>query len=268
MQNILKKIIKTKKREISFSKKTNNFFKIRNLAEKKFKNFKKKRGFEKFLIEKTSSGISAIIAEIKKASPIKGLIKKKFNPNKLAINYYNYGATCLSVLTDKNFFYGSYNDLLEVKKSCKLPILCKDFVIDLYQIYEMYLYGADAILLISSLLNSEQMFEFEICANNLGMDVLVEVHNYKDIEKSYNLKTSLIGINNRNLNTFKISIKNTNNLLKHIPKNKLIITESGIYTKNNIKYIKKLKVNIFLIGEVFMKSLNPGLKLFNMFYKK
>ncbi|AFZ83064.1 indole-3-glycerol phosphate synthase TrpC [Candidatus Kinetoplastidibacterium crithidiae] len=256
MNDLLKKIIDVKKDEILASKKNCNeqelLLKINNNDI---------RSFEKAIHKKIQNGYPAIIAEIKKASPSKGILSKNFNPSLFATSYEENGAACISVLTDQQFFQGSSEYLKQVKSACSLPILRKDFIIDDYQILESRAMGADCILLIVSALEKNKLYELENIALELGMDVLVETHNLKEVEIALNLKTPLIGINNRNLRNFKTDIKITIDLINFIPEDKIIITESGINSPEDLKFMRENKVNAFLIGEYFMKSDNPGEQL-------
>ena len=209
-------------------------------------------------------GSPAIIAEIKKASPSKGIIREDFNPEALAKTYEKNHAACLSILTDEQFFQGSPQYLINARAACNLPVLRKDFIIDEYQIYQARLWGADAILLIAAALETEQMIRFEKIAHDLGMTVLVEVHNLAELEKTIILQTKLIGINNRNLKTFDVDLNITISLLPEI-QNKIVVAESGITSKKEIQLLQEHGVNTFLIGETFMKEPDPGEALLNLY---
>ncbi|MBW0454104.1 MAG: indole-3-glycerol phosphate synthase TrpC [Candidatus Kinetoplastibacterium crithidii] len=256
MSDLLKKIIDVKKEEISTSKKKCNEQELLSRI-----NNNDIRSFEKAIYKKIQNGNPAIIAEIKKASPSKGILSKNFNPSLFATSYEENGAACISVLTDQQFFQGSAEYLKQVKSACSLPILRKDFIIDNYQILESRAMGADCILLIVAVLEKDKLCELENTALELGMNVLVETHNLQEVEIALNLKTPLIGINNRNLRNFKTDIKTTIKLIDFIPKDKTIITESGINSPEDLKFMRKNNVNAFLIGEYFMKSDNPGKQL-------
>jgi indole-3-glycerol phosphate synthase len=200
----------------------------------------------------------AIIAEIKKASPSKGVLRKNFHPVEIARSYEENGAACLSVLTEEHFFQGKNVYLEEVRKSCALPILRKDFIIDPYQIYESRALGADCILLIVAALNDAQLEDLSGLAKHLGMDVLVEVHNREELERALSLRTRLIGINNRNLRTFETTLETTVELVKFIPNQCIIVSESGISTREDIAQLRRYQVHSFLIGEAFMIADDPG----------
>lgn len=217
--------------------------------------------FEARLFEIADKKKPAVIAEIKRASPSKGILTENFSPSDIAAGYQSAGAACISVLTDKNFFKGSIDDLVEVRRVCQVPLLRKDFVIDPYQIYQARAYGADCILLIVAALSESQMAELEDVAMSLGMSVLVEVHTEPELERALSCKTNLIGINNRNLSTFEVDIKQSFRLKTIIPRNKLVISESGISSHENMKELMNIGVYCFLIGESLMRTENPGIAL-------
>lgn len=219
------------------------------------------RGFANALREKIDAKQNAVIAEIKKASPSKGLIREDFNPSEIAMDYAANGATCLSVLTDKQFFQGSPDYLRQARAACSLPVLRKDFIIDPYQIIRSRAIGADCILLIVSALSDMQLQEFETLSFELGMDVLVEVHDRHELERALKLKTPLLGINNRSLRSFEVSLQNTLDLLADIPEDRLVITESGIHSHADIVNMNAHQVYGFLIGEAFMREPSPGAAL-------
>ncbi len=225
MNELLKKILSSKVSEIKNDKKYRSLYSL-----EKDQQLFKTRSFEKNILKHFNKKTPGIIAEVKKASPSKGILKKNFNPKEIAIGYELAGAACISVLTDKDFFKGSVNDLLSVRRSCELPLIRKDFIVDPYQVYQSKAYGADCILLIAGALELNQMIELEIIAHSLGMNVLVEVHNELELERALLCKTRLIGVNNRNLNTFEVNTDTTFRLNSIIPKNKLVISESGIST--------------------------------------
>ena len=257
MTNILDKILITKKEEIASSKLTKSI----NDLENDIGNNNVKRPFIAAIEEKFICKDIAIIAEIKKASPSKGIIRANFKPDQIAKSYENGGATCLSVLTDKDYFHGNPRYIQLVKNHCKLPVLRKDFMIDPYQIFESKALGADCILLIVAALELNQMKELESLANELDMDVLVESHDEHELEKALQLNTKLIGVNNRNLKTFDVSLQTTLNLLKEIPNDKITVTESGIFTSQDINLMKQHGIYSFLVGEAFMRDDNPGKSL-------
>ena len=223
------------------------------------------RGFAKAISDKVSHKKSAVIAEIKKASPSKGVIRDVYIPADIAKSYELAGAVCLSVLTDKQYFQGSEIDLKQARSACNLPVLRKDFMVDEYQIYEARAMGADAILLIAAALDVSKMKALEQLAHELKMDVLVEVHNQVELDAALQLKTPLLGINNRNLKTFEVSLQNTFDLLANIPAGKCIITESGITDSNDVQQMKHHHVHGFLVGEAFMRRANPGEALKEIF---
>ena len=223
------------------------------------------RGFARKLLEQSATGKAAIIAEIKKASPSKGVIREHFVPEEVARQYERSGASCLSVLTDHDFFQGHEDYLKEARAACSLPVLRKDFMVDPYQIYEARMIGADCILLIVSALSDGQLRDFNGLAQELGMDVLVEVHGAEELERALPLEGALLGINNRNLNTFEVSLNNTFELLPAIPGDRLLITESGIHTPEDVKAMFNRNINAFLVGEAFMRQDDPGEGLKRLF---
>ena len=207
----------------------------------------------------------AVIAEIKKASPSKGVIRADFHPAEIAMDYAAHGATCLSVLTDRSFFQGAPEYLCAARAACRLPVLRKDFLVDPYQVFEARAMGADAILLIAAALDLPTMQTFESIAEELGMGVLVEVHDEQELEQALQLKTPLIGINNRNLRTFEVSLHTTLDLLPHIPAGRVVVAESGILTTRDVDLLMENKVNAFLVGEAFMRAPSPGAALSELF---
>jgi indole-3-glycerol phosphate synthase len=223
------------------------------------------RGFARAIEEKIAQGKPAVIAEIKKASPSKGVIRENFNPVEIASTYAAHGAACLSVLTDVQFFQGSYDYLRQARAACSLPVLRKDFIIDPYQIAHARALGADCILLIVAALSLAQLKEFQSLATELGMDVLVEVHDRDELDKALQLEGSLLGINNRNLRSFETSLQNTLDLLPDIPAGKRVITESGILTPEDVRKMREHEVNAFLVGEAFMRAPDPGVALRELF---
>lgn len=223
------------------------------------------RGFYNALQAKASAKKPAIIAEIKKASPSQGVIREDFQPVTIAQDYAMSGATCLSVLTDKEFFQGSEAYLQMVRERCPLPVLRKDFMIDAYQIYEARALGADCILLIVAALADSQMQELAELATKLGMDVLVEVHDADELQRALALDTKLIGINNRNLRTFETSLQTTLTLKNSVPADRLIITESGIHTHDDVQLMLDNEIYTFLVGEAFMRAPSPGQKMRELF---
>ena len=261
MSDILNKILAVKAQEVAAERL------VRSEAEllKEAKARKDVRGFGKALEFKIAAGQPGVIAEIKKASPSKGVLREIFLPAEIAESYAEHGAACLSVLTDKQFFLGDDDYLRQAREACKLPVLRKDFIVDPYQIIAARAMGADCILLIVSALTPAQLAEFEACAFELGMDVLVEVHDAEELEIALEMNTSLLGINNRNLRTFETSLQNTLDLLQRIPIGKLVVTESGILAPADVQLMRDNDVNAFLVGEAFMRAPNPGAELARLF---
>lgn len=223
------------------------------------------RDFVGAIRARIAAGKPAVIAEIKKASPSKGILRADFRPAEIARSYAKHGAACLSVLTDMQFFQGSPDYLQQARAACELPVLRKDFIIDEYQIWQARAMGADAILLIAAALTLKQMQAFEKLAHTLGMAVLVEVHDGRELEAALQLKTPLIGINNRNLRTFEVSLQTTLDLLPRIPTGRIVVTESGIFTADDVKRMRDHEVNVFLVGEAFMRADDPGAELARIF---
>ena len=224
------------------------------------------RGFYQALRNKVDAGKPAVIAEVKKASPSKGVIRENFIPSQIARSYERAGAACLSVLTDIDFFQGADSHLQAARYSCSLPVLRKDFVIDPYQIVEARALGADCVLLIVSALSDGQLSEFHALARDYNLDVLVEVHSYSELERALRLPTPMIGINNRNLKTFQVSLNTTLALMRAVPKDRLIVTESGIHSPADVMLMRANNINAFLVGEAFMKEEDPGAALKAMFF--
>ncbi len=224
------------------------------------------RGFYSAIVNKIDSGLPAVIAEIKKASPSKGIIRENFDPPAIASSYATAGACCLSVLTDIDFFQGCDEYLQQARERCNLPVLRKDFIVDPYQVYESRTIGADCILLITAGLSDTQMKELAAIANETGMDVLVEVHSREELERGMMLRTPLIGINNRDLRTFDTSLETTLGLLVDVMEDRTVVTESGIHTREDVEIMRKNNVNAFLVGEAFMSVENSGKKLSKLFF--
>jgi indole-3-glycerol phosphate synthase len=265
MSDILNKILDVKAAEISAAKKYQALTSLRNEVENNAELRAGLRNFEASLRDKINAGKAGVIAEIKKASPSKGVIRANFNPTQIATSYANHGAACLSVLTDVQFFQGAPEYLTQAKAACTVPVLRKDFMLDPYQIYQARSWGADAILLIVAALDVGLMRELEAIAQELGMAVLVEVHNAGELSAALTLKTPLLGINNRNLRTFEVSLESTIALLPQIPPEKLVITESGILTTDDVKRMRDSNVHGFLVGEAFMRAAEPGAEMARLF---
>ena len=265
MSDILNKIVAVKREELAAALKKMPLAEMRRDAESRVLT----RDFEGALRAKIAKGQAAVIAEVKKASPSKGVIRADFIPADIAQSYAEgdgkVSAACLSVLTDKQFFQGSIDYFKQARASCLLPVLRKDFLIDPYQVYESRAMGADCVLLIAACLDDAQMAEMEAVARSLDMAVLVEVHDAAELERALRLKTALLGINNRNLRTFEVSLQNTLELQKQVPADKLLVTESGILTPADVKLLRGAGVNAFLVGEAFMRADDPGLALAKLF---
>ncbi|PUE44530.1 indole-3-glycerol-phosphate synthase [Limnohabitans sp. 2KL-1] len=261
MSDILDKIVAVKREEVAAALAKKSLAMVRADAESRVLT----RDFEGALRAKIAAGQAAVIAEIKKASPSKGVLRQEFIPADIAQSYAEHGAACLSVLTDKQFFQGSVDFLKQARASCDLPVLRKDFLIDVYQVYEARAMGADAILLIAACLDDAQMAEMEAVARSLDMAVLVEVHDRAELDRALKLKTRLVGINNRNLKTFEVSLQTTLDMLPAVPADRLLVTESGIQTPEDVKRMRAAKVNAFLVGEAFMRASEPGEALAKLF---
>jgi indole-3-glycerol phosphate synthase len=223
------------------------------------------RDFEGALRAKIAAGRAAVIAEVKKASPSKGVLREDFIPADIAQSYAEHGAACLSVLTDRQFFQGQADYLKQARASCDLPVLRKDFMVDPYQVYEARAMGADCILLIAACLDDAQMADLEAIARSLDMAVLVEVHDGAELDRALHLKTPLVGINNRNLRSFEVSLATTLDLLPRVPADRLLVTESGILGAADVQTMRAAGVNAFLVGEAFMRAPDPGAALASLF---
>jgi len=223
------------------------------------------RGFTRAIAEKIAAGLPAVIAEIKKASPSKGVLREHFVPADIAASYAEHGAACLSVLTDVQFFQGAHDHLRQARAACRLPVLRKDFIIDTYQIAAARALGADCILLIAAALDAVQLRDLEQCAVELGMDVLVEVHDASELDAALTLATPLIGVNNRDLRTFQTRLETTLALLARIPSDRIVVTESGILATADVARMREHGVNAFLVGEAFMRADEPGEALAQLF---
>ena len=266
MSDILDKIVATKKREITDISKQISLSAQREIAlENNQSQLLMPRGFIASINQKITAGKAGVITEIKKASPSKGILRENFMPAEIAHTYEQHGAACLSVLTDVDYFQGCNAYLQEARAACSIPVLRKDFTIDPYQVYEARAIGADAILLIVACLELNQMKDLEACAHELGLDVLVEVHNAPELEQALELKTPLLGINNRNLKTFEVTLQTTLSLMSMVPKNKTLVTESGILNRADVQLMRDNQINAFLVGEAFMRATDPGVALSELF---
>ena len=261
MSDILNKILATKKTEVAASKLAVSLDQLQAQAEAQGE----PRDFVGSIHKKVMANKAAVIAEIKKASPSKGVIREDFKPAEIAKSYEKAGAACLSVLTDEQYFQGSAAYLKQARAACTLPVLRKDFIIDEYQVFEARAMGADCILLIVAALELAQMQKLEALANELGMAVLVEVHDADELTLALQLDTPLIGINNRNLRTFEVSLQTTLDLLKIMPEDRFVVTESGIFTPEDVKLMMDNQVQGFLVGEAFMRQDDPGAELARVF---
>lgn len=262
MNDILQQIVAAKRKEVALAKSQTPIASLRAIAQIT----DAPRNFIKALQVRHTAGEAAVIAEIKRASPSKGVLREPFDPADIASLYAQNGAACLSVLTDKLFFQGSTADLQAARNACALPVLRKDFMIDPYQLYETRALGADCVLLIAAILEIHQMQDLEALADELGLAVLVEVHNPEELANALTLNTSLIGINNRNLRTFEVTLDTTLNLLTHIPADKIVVAESGITSATDVTRLRAANVQTFLTGEALMRAPNPGLALKQLFF--
>ncbi len=261
MSDILNKIVAVKREEIAAAISRKSFAAMRADAESRVLT----RDFVGALRTKIKAGQAAVIAEVKKSSPSKGVLREEFIPADIAQTYEEHGAACLSVLTDRQFFQGEPDFLKQARASCSLPVLRKDFMVDPYQIYESRAMGADCILLIAACLDDAQMAELEAIALSLDMAVLVEVHDSPELARALKLKTPLIGINNRNLRTFEVSLETTLGLFKDVPADRLLVTESGIQGRADVQRMREAGVHAFLVGEAFMRAPDPGVALAELF---
>jgi indole-3-glycerol phosphate synthase len=261
MSDILQKIVAVKHQEVAAAKAKLPLPELRADAERRVLT----RDFVGAMRAKIGAGQSAVIAEIKKASPSKGVLRADFVPADIAQSYAEHGAACLSVLTDKSFFQGSVDYLKQARASCHLPVLRKDFMVDAYQIYEARAMGADCILLIAACLDDAQMAELEQIARSLDMAVLVEVHDRAELDRALRLQTPLVGVNNRNLKTFEVSLSTTLELLQHVPADRILVAESGIMTQADVHTLRQAQVPAFLVGEAFMRAADPGAALAELF---
>jgi indole-3-glycerol phosphate synthase len=261
MSDILDKIVAVKRDEISLARRKRDLLSLRRDAE----SLGGQRDFVAGLRGKIAAGGAAVIAEIKKASPSKGVLRERFEPAAIAESYAEHGAAALSVLTDAQFFQGSAAYLEQARAACALPVLRKDFMVDAYQLFEARAMGADCILLIAACLDDALMADLEAQAHALGMAVLVEVHDAAELDRALRLKTTLLGINNRNLRTFEVSLQATLDLLPQVPNERLLVTESGILARADVQRMRDANVHAFLVGEAFMRAPDPGVALAALF---
>jgi len=261
MSDILNQIVATKREEIAQALNKKPLADMRADGESRLLT----RDFVGALRAKIGAGLPGVIAEVKKASPSKGVIRPNFIPADIAQSYAEYGAACLSVLTDRQYFQGSADYLKQARASCDLPVLRKDFMVDAYQVYEARAMGADCILLIAACLVDAQMADLEALAMSLNMAVLVEVHDREELQRALRLKTPLVGINNRDLRSFEVSLDTTLGMLADVPSDRLLVTESGILSREDVQKMRDHGVNAFLVGEAFMRAREPGEALAQLF---
>ncbi len=261
MSDILQRIVEVKREEIAAARPKRSAADLRELAQGQ----DAPRGFAAAMRAKVARGDAAVIAEIKKASPSKGVLRAQFDPAAIAASYAAHGAACLSVLTDVQFFQGHADYLVAARAACALPVIRKDFLIDPYQVLEARAMGADCILLIAACLGDGQMGELEDAAIEQGLDVLVEVHDAAELARALCLKTSLVGINNRNLRTFEVTLQATLDLMPGVPADRLLVTESGILVQADVARMRAAGVHAFLVGEAFMRAPDPGAALEALF---
>jgi indole-3-glycerol phosphate synthase len=261
MSDILNKIVATKRDEIAAARASRSLASLREEAEQRGD----VRGFEAALRAKLAAGRPGVIAEIKKASPSKGVIRPDFRPAEIAQSYERHGAACLSVLTDVQYFQGSVEYLQQAREAVALPVLRKDFMVDEYQVHEARAMGADCILLIAACLDDAQMADLEAIALAHRMSVLVEVHDRDELHRALRLKTPLVGINNRNLRSFEVTLDTTLGLLAEVPQDRLLVTESGILGRADVERMRAADVHAFLVGEAFMRAADPGAALAELF---
>jgi len=261
MSDILDKIVAVKRDEISLARRKRDLLSLRRDAE----SLGGQRDFVAGLRDRIAAGGAGVIAEIKKASPSKGVLRERFEPAAIADSYAEHGAAALSVLTDAQFFQGSAAYLEQARAACALPVLRKDFMVDAYQLFEARAMGADCILLIAACLDDALMADLEAQADELGMAVLVEVHEAAELDRALRLKTPLVGINNRNLRTFEVTLQTTLDLLPRVPAERLLVTESGILGRADVDRMRDASVHAFLVGEAFMRAPDPGVALAALF---
>lgn len=261
MADVLQRILAVKAEEVARATKAKPLAALKDEARRA----PSPRDFAQALRLKAAAGGPAVIAELKKASPSRGMLRENYDPSAIAASYERHGAACLSVLTDGRFFQGALEDLRRARAACRLPVLRKDFTIDIYQVYEARAAGADCILLIVGALEAPRMLDLEAAAQELGMGVLVEAHDAAELEQALALKTPLIGINNRDLHTFETRLETTLDLVPRIPAGRMVVTESGVLTPADVRRLRQGGVNCFLVGEAFMRAPDPGAELARLF---
>ncbi|MEW8440390.1 MAG: indole-3-glycerol phosphate synthase TrpC [Candidatus Thiodiazotropha taylori] len=260
--DILKKIVARKQQEIADRLEKRSL----QALQERLPESSAPRGFADAIAQRIEAGEAGVIAEIKRASPSKGVLREDFQPAEIALSYQQGGAACLSVLTDIDFFQGSDDYLRQARAACSLPVIRKDFIIDPYQVYEARVIEADCILLIAACLDDAQLHSLNDLAHELGMDVLIEVHDEAELQRTLALENRLIGINNRNLRSFEVSLDTTLGLLDQIPEDRIVVTESGILDQQDVKRMRNHQVNAFLVGEAFMRADDPGARLRELFF--
>jgi indole-3-glycerol phosphate synthase len=260
--DILRRIVEVKHQEVAVARGQRSQASLQRAADARRGDL---RGFEAALRRKLAAGQAAVIAEVKKASPSKGVLRDPFHPAEIAVSYARHGAACLSVLTDAQFFQGSATYLQQARAACELPVLRKDFMVDAYQVVEAGAMGADCILLIAACLDDVQMADLEATALGFGLDVLVEVHDEPELERALRLKTPLLGINNRDLRSFEVTLDTTLGMLAQVPADRLLVTESGILGRDDVLRMRAADVHAFLVGEAFMRAPEPGEALAQLF---
>ena len=261
MSDILQRIVEVKRDEIAAARPKRSAADLQDIARAQLA----PRGFAAAMRAKVARGDAAVIAEIKKASPSKGVLREQFDPAAIAASYARHGAACLSVLTDVQFFQGHEDFLVAARAACALPVIRKDFIVDPYQVVEARAMGADCVLLIAACLGDGQMSELEQAALEQGMDVLVEVHDGAELARALRLRTPLVGINNRNLRTFEVTLDTTLGLMSRVPADRLLVTESGILGQGDVAKMRVAGVHAFLVGEAFMRAADPGVALEALF---
>jgi indole-3-glycerol phosphate synthase len=261
MSDILQRIVSVKREEIAAARQRRDLPSLRRDAEA----LGGQRDFVAALRQRISAGRAAVIAEVKKASPSKGVLREHFVPSDIAVSYESGGAAALSVLTDRQFFQGAAEYLEQARRACQLPVLRKDFMVDAYQVFEARAMGADCILLIAACLDDAQMADLEAQAQALGMAVLVEVHDGAELDRALRLKTPLVGINNRNLRSFEVTLDTTLGLMARVPADRVLVTESGILSRADVLRMREAQVSAFLVGEAFMREPDPGAALAALF---